>query len=340
MFNECNATMYLMSITINFLNKHSKAEAVAYGWNQVIPSVGSIDAVSDYMWQAMQRTATHARDTGEDLQANLDNSITAVQMEDMLLSGLSTIDPVLCGMKPLARYQFCAIICKGFLTLNQSDEFCNLTLGHTLVRFIEVLGSGGGTEAAHMITNEAKANSVGSLEYTGVVMHINPLQDAAAWDGVCSMQRYTKMQEPVPDFADYGDFYNRPFYRSYNNYEIALAAATMYQQWHKQFNVHSVCCSKLTHHPRKQGQQQLDNLGVGVGQIARLAGHMQHGNDTACASKVQQLSDKSTNSSPCRSCWWKLAFPGMSQSRMGQCQCCNTSSAPPACCGCASYSSR
>jgi hypothetical protein len=120
---QMDATMYVMSITINFLNKHSKAEAVAYGWNQVIPSVGSIDAVSDNMQQAMQRTATHARDTGEDLQANLDNSITAAQVEDMLLSGLHTIDPVLRGMKPLAQYQFCAIICKGFLTLNQSDEF-------------------------------------------------------------------------------------------------------------------------------------------------------------------------------------------------------------------------
>jgi hypothetical protein len=72
-------------------------------------------------------------------------------------------------------------------------SFRKLTLGHTLVRIIEVLGSGGGTEAAHMITNEAKANSAGSLEYTGFVTYINPLQDAAAWDGVCSMQRYTKM---------------------------------------------------------------------------------------------------------------------------------------------------
>jgi hypothetical protein len=290
MFAARNATMYLMSITVNFLNKHSKAKAAAYGWNRMIPSVGSIVAVADYMRQAMQRTATLARDTGQDLQANLDNSISAAQIESMLRGGLHTVDGVLNGMKPLARYQFCAMLCKGFLTLNRGDEFRKLMMGHCLVRVIEVLGSGGGTEAAHMITNEAKANSVGNLEYTGFVTHINPLQDAAGWDGVCILQRYGPMGEPSPNFALYGDYCHRPFYRAHNNRNNALAAATMDQHWRKQFNAHEVCCAKLTHQPCRQGQQQLDNLGVNVSHIARLAGYKQRGNDSAHASRVQQQS--------------------------------------------------
>jgi hypothetical protein len=132
-----------------------------------------------------------ARNNGVDLQAYLDISISDDQREGMLLGVLKPEHPELIQKtKPLARLQFAAMLNKAFLTLNRGFELRLLCLAHLLVRFIEAIGHNGGSDNAHQVTNQGKANKSGHLEYLAFARHVNPLKDAAAWDGLCLLQRF------------------------------------------------------------------------------------------------------------------------------------------------------
>jgi hypothetical protein len=221
----------------------------------------------------------------------LDISISDDQMHALLTSALRTEHPVLLGMHPLAKLQFCAIFTKAFVTLNRGGELRDLTFGMCFLRTLEAIGGSGGAECGHFVSNKAKKNQVGNFVYKAFACHVNPLQDVAAWDGLCFAQRFATEGEPFPSFTDWQSFNGRALYRSIRSHLQALSAATMHSQWRAIFDAHGVVCDKLTHQPRKQGQQFLDSFGVGPSQIGRMADHLpSNTNDRPGLTKVQHQS--------------------------------------------------
>jgi hypothetical protein len=259
-----------------WMNHHLKAEAAAYGFGRSVYSCGTIAAVSQITREANEAAAWRAINNGEDLRAYLDISILDDQRERMLRGVLNTQDPQLRQrMKPLARLQFAAMLNKGFQTLNRAFELRLLCLAHVLVRFMEAIGHNGGSDNAHQITNQGKANKSGHLEYIAFARHVNPLQDPAAFDGLCFLQRFCVLFEAVPNFMQTDSYASFPLYCSCRDQTLRVNESAMGKHWKMQFDAYQVCCSKLTHQPRKQGQQHLDNCGVSASQIARAARHKQ-----------------------------------------------------------------
>jgi hypothetical protein len=221
-----------------WMNHHLKAEAAAYGFGRSVYSCGTIAAVSQITREANE----------------------ADQRKRMLLGVLNPQDPKLIQKtKPLARLQFAAMMNKAFQTLNRGFELRLLYLAHLLVRHMEAIGHNGGSDNAHQVTNQGKANKSGHLEYLAFARHVNPLQDSAAFDGLCLLQRFCIMLQDVPNFMQVDSYATFPLYCGCRDHTLHESESAMGKHWKMQFTAYGICSSKLTHQPRKQGQQHLDN---------------------------------------------------------------------------------
>jgi hypothetical protein len=255
-------------------NKHIFFELRSY---QVIIlkgfSVGQIPRIRDLTRMIRERDATHVRDNLLDLQAHLDVPISDDHMFELMMGGLNAVHQALRDKSLLERLQFCAMFSKAFATLNRGGELREIHLGMCYVRKIKVIGGRGGMDCGHFVSNNAKENKAGHMTYKAFARHACPLLDAAAWDGTALFQRFVIQGERFPNFANWNDFATRPLYRAIRNYNQNLQATRMGGFWREYFDEYDIICDKVTHQPRKQGQQMMDEVGVVAGDIARHAGH-------------------------------------------------------------------
>jgi hypothetical protein len=270
-------TVDLVRRGITWANHHLKAEAAMYGFGRSPHNVGEIRAVGIIMRQAAATAATRARDNGEDLQANLDMAISDEQREQLLLGVLRTDNVTLRQASVLNRLQFGAMLNRGFVTMFRAFEMRRLRFTHCSVRWMDPIGHNGGSMNPHVVTNDGKANVNGHLEYTAFACHVNALQDTAASDGCCFFQRFGRLYEEVPDFRNWRATSGLTVYRGHARPTCHVSKSHMETHWTQQFLAYDVVCSKLTHQPRVQGQQYLDNCGVSISQITRIARHKPNG---------------------------------------------------------------
>jgi hypothetical protein len=166
---------------------------------------------------------------------------------------------------------------RGFATMFRSFEMRQLRFTHCCVRWKDEIGHNGGSMNPHVVTNNGKANVNGHLEYTAFLRHVNALQDTAASDGCCFFQRFGRLFEDVPDFRQWRATKKLTLYRGHASRASPVSKSHMNGHWTEQFRAYDIVCGKLTHQPRVQGQQYLDNCGVDIIQITRIARHKQQG---------------------------------------------------------------
>lgn len=297
--NQPGTTSNLMRKAKTWMNAHARTEARHHGEFNVPHgfTVGTVNGVTALMNGLVRRDAQAGRNEFVDMQAFLDVAITPEQKVAMMFSGLRPDHITLSRMHILSRFNFCAVFSKAFLMLKRGHDFRKMSYCMLLMRHMETVGPNGGSDNPHVITNEGKTNIVGNYEHSAFVRHCNPLQDAAAWDGIVLLQRYVKMGEPFFDILDYESWYNKRLYRPHQDRDGTLNAATMSKQWKAFYCAHGVICSKVTHQPRKQGQQELDAKGVPISDISRMTGHKQYkARSSEVISKTQQQSYMGTPS--------------------------------------------
>ena len=159
-----------------FLNSHAKAEARAT--NIVMPpEVGADTDIQRMIQEVRRRQGSRARDNGEDLQADIDNKIPESQRVALVMAALKSSSRTINRMQPLTRVQFAAQFNKTFATARRGEELRDMVLSLRFVREMRTIGPNG-TLANMNITNKAKHNQVGRIEYIAYVAHRNPLLDS------------------------------------------------------------------------------------------------------------------------------------------------------------------
>lgn len=134
------------------------------------------------------------------------------------------------------------------------------------------LGPLPGTPVSMNLSNKSKHNQDGRCEHTGAAPHYDALRDTAAWLGVLWLFRFFVMKEPLPNFLNYKELFKIPTYRSFMDAGVEVGESSYGDFWWRFYTDAKVIVSKLTHQPRRDGQQQLDDAGQDSGKIARMAG--------------------------------------------------------------------
>jgi hypothetical protein len=134
------------------------------------------------------------------------------------------------------------------------------------------VGGGGGGEANALfsLTNGGKTNTAGRVEFSGVVVNINPELCAIAAVGDMVLHRFGVRSEDFPDFLDKSDFFLTPLMRQANDPKSAITYSQDLDNHKAAFGPASNHL-KFTHLGRGCGQRDLDDRGVELIDIQRLA---------------------------------------------------------------------
>jgi hypothetical protein len=93
--------------------------------------------------------------------------------------------------------------------VKNNEEQCVQRLCLRFIRTVRGVGPLPGTIVSFQVTNKAKHNQVGRLEYTAAAPHLDPLRDTSAWHGLLWIWRFIILMEPFPDFLDYKVLFKR-----------------------------------------------------------------------------------------------------------------------------------
>jgi hypothetical protein len=294
-----------------FINHHLRHEARL--WSEVgkIPLcapvstfMAMIDSVKECATKVKKNQAELFRSSGKDFQANIDRIITDEEMVMVFLLALKANDPRLPMNKvnPLGRLQFGATLAKAFQTMRCGEEFHYQIFGMRFLRVMPTIGPGGGTLCPHAITNKAKHNTVNRFEYTCWAPHVNPLFDAASWDGLCFLYWFSVQNEPWPNFFDWSDFSQRHSYVSMTDYKTRLPDKVMYKHWKEHFTACGIICDKVTHQPRRQNQQKLDARNVPLPALQRACGYRSGGTGDSQGQQANKDQTRSYLTTPSAGC--------------------------------------
>jgi hypothetical protein len=157
--------------------------------------------------------------------------------------------------------------------LRRGEEHRSQHLVHRFLRTIRALGPLPGTTVSMNLTNKAMHNQEGRSEYTGAAPHYDALRDTAAWLGLLWIYRFFVMKEPLPNFLNYKELFKILTYRSFTNAAARVSESSYSDFWTRFYTDAHVIVGMLTHQPRREGQQYLDDAGETSDKVARMAGH-------------------------------------------------------------------
>lgn len=157
-------------------------------------------------------------------------------------------------------------------TMRRGEEYRDSLIHRRFIRQVEVIGPKPGIEVSMMVTNKGKWNTVGRLEYTGTCPHIDPLRDTAAWHGILWLFRFAILKEPFPNVLNRNEYFDWPTYRAIHTI-TPMSESSYSETWHNFFSDAGACVGKLTHQPRRQGQQEMADAGWDPGDISRMVGY-------------------------------------------------------------------
>jgi hypothetical protein len=139
---------------------------------------------------------------------------------------------------------------------------------------LENVGGGGSGEANALfsLTNGGKTNTSNRIEYSGVVVNCNPELCAIAAIGDMMLHRFGVRSEAFPDMLKKSDFFLTPLLRQANDPKSALTYSQDLENHKLAFG--PATHQKFTHLGRGCGQRDLDDRGVELSDIQRLAKYM------------------------------------------------------------------
>ena len=121
------------------------------------------------------------------------------------------------------------------------------------------------------ISSCGKTNDSGHYTKTGVAPHKNPILCAVAPQGLLLLYRFNLLKEPTLNFLDYKTLYSTPLLRSSGNRLKASSYEEQYKNVGTLFRALGMDPAAKTHFGRGYGERLLDELGVDINQISRLA---------------------------------------------------------------------
>jgi hypothetical protein len=224
------------------------------------------------------RIARHnVMNEGKDCQARLDTSVTPRQMEKLAKAAFVMLEPSQSNTPLLHRVNVAAAMLTSTQTVDRSDDTITPTFSQQFIRPLKAIGPNG-TVASHKIQKVGNKNNKHPT-YTAIVPHLNPLFCADAHLGVTYIVRFYHLNEKFPNFVNYKDYHFRPVLRSDAEPEMKdgvpyykyMAKSTLADIWKNLFVLVGVMTNSVTHHFRKQVQQELSSQGCMPESIARLA---------------------------------------------------------------------
>jgi hypothetical protein len=189
-FNWLEDTKQAKTVVKNaktFLNIHLQCEYFCHlhttmGYASLVTfHVGESLMVKNISRAVNARTAQAAMDNCADIQADLDQLLSASKVREILLSALRPKEGGLVSqLNPTNALIFCCMYtCLG-QTSRRGEELYEQRLIQRLTVKLSDIGAFGTTTSV-TVTNKAKHNQEGWLEYTTMLPHMDPIQDTAAW---------------------------------------------------------------------------------------------------------------------------------------------------------------
>ena len=206
----------------------------------------------------------------KDLQVNIVSEISPRQMLEIVRT---LLEPAALGLTPLMAVQTLIEMRTGIMQLLRGDNMRKETYSHSFARKLPKAGPSG-MDCGHSLSNKGKMNDSGRIEFVGVLPARNPILCLLAARGMGSVVRFGVLGEPVPDFTDAKDYFQRPVLRSTTSFKTAVSYKQQLDNLDKLFLFLGIKVSKKTHQGRAQGQRDLDELGVCWHAIARLAHYL------------------------------------------------------------------
>lgn len=281
-FDNGAATPDLMTKTKQFINAHLRCEfrARCMEAGHRAPriarnaKIGDDIEVQNIVLSVQKKKAAKSRAEYEDIQKDVNNRISEEETRFMLESIFDpkVLDGEVARMCPLYRIEFGCTFNASLQTLRRGEQSYKQKMVHRFTRIVRAIGPLPGTNCSFQVTNEAKHNRFGHLEYTGYGPHVDPIRDATGWHGVLWLYRLCIMNEKLPSFFDYANLFEVPTYpkvQAGGNHDKDSYRGL----WEPFYLDAKLNVGKVTHQPRVQGEQEMDEAGIDTGDISRFAAH-------------------------------------------------------------------
>jgi hypothetical protein len=265
-----------------FLNIHLQCEHfcclhATKGYASLVTfRVGESVTIKNIARTVNARTAQEAMDNCADIQADLDQLLSASKVREILLSVFRPKEGSLVSrVNPTNALIFCCMYTGLSQTSRRGEELYGQRLIQRLTVKLSEIGPFG-TTAAVIVTNKAKHNQEGWLEYTTMLPHMDPIRDTAAWHGLLLVWRLLISNEVFPQFArntDYESIFAVHTYPSAKDPKIPVSSKQCGDVFRSFFLDNDAVCAKLVHQPRFQAIQEMDRAGIHESEWTRMSGH-------------------------------------------------------------------
>lgn len=265
-----------------FLNVHLQAEhfcrlSETNEYAQAVTfKVGEMATVRSISKTVNARTAKEAMDNCADIQADLDQLLSASKVREILLSALRPKPGgIVSRLSPTNTLIFCCMYTGLSQTSRRGEELYGQKLVQRLTNDLGEIGPFG-IRAAVIVTNKAKHNQEGWLEYTTMLPHMDPIRDTAAWHGLLLLWRLSISNEVFPQFAgntDYESIFALYSYPSAKDPTVPVSPKQCGDVFKSFFLDNDAVCAKLVHQPRFQAIQEMDRSGIHETEWTRMSGH-------------------------------------------------------------------
>jgi hypothetical protein len=239
-------------------------------------NVGESQVIKRCIKACNAQTATVAMKNCVDIQVDLNQLLSPEKIHQLLLAGLKPQPGGLISkMECINRLIFCSIFTSLSQTTRRGEELYSQKLVQRSTTFLREIGPFG-ILAAQYVTNKAKHNKEGWLEYTSMLPHMDPIRDSAAWNGFLLVWRIQISNETFPDFSgssNYNSIFGVPSYPSAKDPRIPITPEACHSIFDKVFSDCDAVCAKLVHQPRFQAIQEMDRAGISEQEWTRMSGH-------------------------------------------------------------------
>lgn len=158
----------------------------------------------------------------------------------------------------------------GITMLSRGEDTRFFTFGVMFTAMLVNIGFGVFSVLCY-ISSCGKTNDSGHYTKTGVAPHKNPILCSVAPQGFLLLYRFNFLKDPTPDFLDFNTLYSTPLLRSSANRMKATSYEEQYKNVNIFFEVIKIDPAARTHFGRGFGERLLDEIGVNINQIQRLA---------------------------------------------------------------------
>ena len=269
----------------SFLNTHLRCEhycrlkAVNEYPQLLNMTVGKGLAVQKSVKSVSSRAAAAAIENCLDLQAELEVLVPDTKIREMnMLVFIAQPGGAVAKLDPLHQIYFACHYNEMSQTTRRGEELYVQRVIQRSTTTIKELGQNG-VETKQLVTNKAKHNQDGWLEWTCTAPHMDPLRDGSSWHGLKWLYQFCVAGMVLPSFLNCRTMedFKRTFglwtYPSLNDPTKTIDSSQFSDNFRAFYADAGVITAKVTHQPRLQAVQEMDRRGIAEPIQRRMTGH-------------------------------------------------------------------